>query len=315
MRTAYCFTPDRTFFPPAVRAIASLVEAEPETEHEIYLVCEPDDVTPGFDKLAPALRERIKLMTLDFSRYDAKLAGKGRFSRAVFRRLFLDEILPAPIERIVTVDSDMLIVRPGLSRLAGFDLAGKPLAAGYDMIFLMDYKADDALVRQFQASRRSLGLALDTPYLNAGLMTIDRAAWQAEKLTERVTKALRDDPKRYPFMEQDALNATLVGRFAPLSPRYNFMGDFFLLDLERRLEPIVLHFVNAPKPWELAAWRGEARFAENYRDWFAASPWPDWAKAPATPHWRRAPPARTRLRQAFAARLLAFIEKTPFLDR
>ena len=25
------------------------------------------------------------------------------------------------------------------------------------------------------------------------------------------------------------------------------MGDFFLLDLERRIEPIVLHFVNAPE--------------------------------------------------------------------
>ncbi len=54
-----------------------------------------------------------------------------------------------------------------------------------------------------------------------------------------------------------------------MSPRYNFMGDFFLLDLERRIEPIVLHFVNAPKPWKLDAWKGEARFAENYRDWFA----------------------------------------------
>ena len=63
-------------------------------------------------------------------------------------------------------------------------------------------------------------------------------------------------------MEQDALNATLKGGFAPLSPRYNFMGDFFLLDLERRLDPIVLHFVNAPKPWMLDAWKGEARFAE-----------------------------------------------------
>ncbi len=314
MRTAYCFTPDRTFFPPAVRAIASLVEAEPETEHEIYLVCEPDDVTPGFDRLSSALRERITLVTLDFSRFDATLAGKGRFSRAVFRRLFLDEILPAPIERIVAVDSDMLIVRPGLSRLAGFDLGGKPLAAGYDMIFLMDFKGDDALVRQFQRSRLSLGLALDTPYCNAGLMAIDRARWRAEKLTERVTKALRDHPERYPFMEQDALNATLRGGFAPLSPRYNFMGDFFLLDLERRLEPIALHFVNAPKPWELAAWRGEARFAETYRDWFAASPWPGWATAPETPHWRRARPRLSRLRQSFAARLSAFIDKTPFLD-
>src|SRR5271166_2026966 len=193
MRTAYCFTPDRTFFPPAVRAIVSLIEAEPDASHEIFLVCEPDDVTPGFDRLPRPMRERIKLLTLDFACFDANLSGKGRFSRAVFRRLFLDDILPAHIERIVSVDSDMLIVRPGLSRLADFDLGGRPLAAAYDMIFLMDNKGDDGLVRQFKRSRRGLGLALDTPYFNAGLMAIDRAAWRAERLTERVTKALSDD--------------------------------------------------------------------------------------------------------------------------
>ncbi len=157
-------------------------------------------------------------------------------------------------------------------------------------------------------------LPLDTPYFNAGLMTIDRAAWRAGKLTERVTRALRDHPKRYPFMEQDALNAALKGDFAPLSPRFNFMGDFFLIDLERRLEPIVLHFVNAPKPWELASWRGEARFAEDYRAWFAASPWPDLAKPPAAPLWRRARPPLTPLRRNFAARLSAFLAKTRFID-
>ena len=314
LRIAYCFTPDRTFFPPAVRAIASLIDAEPQASQEIFLVCEPDDVTPGFDKLPRPLRERIKLLTLDFARFDANLSGKGRFSRAVFRRLFLDEILPGQVERIVSVDSDMLIVRPGLSRLADLDLGGRPLAAAYDMIFLMDFKGD-ALARQFQRSRRALGLALDTPYFNAGLMAIDRASWRAEKLTERVTTALRDDPKRFPFMEQDALNATLRGRFAPLSPRYNFMGDFFLLDLERTIEPIVLHFVNAPKPWELAAWRGEARFAENFRDWFAASPWPDWAAAPATLAWRRTPPPLTRLRQDFSRRLSLFLQQTSFIDK
>ena len=252
-------------------------------------------------------------MTLDFSRFDGNLAGKGRFSRAVFRRLFLDDILPAHFERIVTVNSDMLIVRPGLKRLENFDLGGRPLAAAYDMIFLMDLKGD-ALARQFQRSRRALGLALDTPYFNAGLMAIDRAAWRAEKLTERVTKALRDEPERYPFMEQDALNAALKGNFAPLSPRFNFMGDFFLLDLERRLEPMVLHFVNAPKPWELDAWRGEARFAENYRAWFAASPWPDLATTPATPPWRRTRPPLTPVRREFAERLSAFLAQTRFID-
>ena len=313
MRTAYCFTPDRAFFAPAVRAIASLVVAEPDVEREIFLICEPDDVLPRFDKLPAPLRGRIKLLTLDFKRFDLTLAGKGRFSRAVFRRLFLDDILPAHFERIVTIDSDMLIVRPGLKRLESFDLGDKPLAAAYDMIFLMDFKGD-ALARQFQRSRRSLGLALGTPYFNAGLMAIDRAAWRAERLTERVTHALRDDPKRYPFMEQDALNAELKGNFAALSPRFNFMGDFFLLDLERRLEPIVLHFVNAPKPWELGSWRGEARFAENYSAWFAASPWPELAKSPAAPPWRRTRPPLTRLRRNFAERLSSFLAKTRFID-
>ncbi|MGO9423056.1 glycosyltransferase family 8 protein [Roseiarcus sp.] len=315
MRTAFCFTPDRAFFPPAVRAIASLIEAEPEETHEIYLICEPDDVTPGFDRLAARLRERMNLLTLDFSSYDKSLSGKGRFSRAVFRRLFLAEILPAPIERIISVDSDMLIVRPGLSRLAGFDFAGKPLAAAYDMIFLMDFKGEeDALVRQFRRSRQGLGLALDTPYFNAGMMAIDRAAWRREKLTEQVAKALAENPQRYPFMEQDALNATLKGGFAPLSPRYNFMGDFFLLDLERRIDPIVLHFVNAPKPWTLDAWKGEARFAETYRDWFKKSPWPEWAEGPERPGWRRSRPPLTKARREFAARLARFLHAQRFLD-
>jgi lipopolysaccharide biosynthesis glycosyltransferase len=313
MRTAYCFTPDRAFFAPAVRAIASLMEAEPSVKREIFLVCAPNDVAPGFDRLARPLRDSIELLTLDFARFDANLSGRGRFSRAVFRRLFLDEILPARFERIVSIDSDMLIVRPGLEKLESLDLRGRPLAAAYDMIFLMDFKGD-ALARRFQRSRRALGLSLDTPYFNAGLIAIDRAAWRAERVTERATEALRDDPKRFPFMEQDALNATLRGDFAPLSPRFNFMGDFFLLDLEHWLEPIVLHFVNAPKPWELALWRGEGRFAENYRDWFRTSPWPELAEAPAPPPWRRTRPPLTRLRRDFAKRLSAFLARTPFID-
>ena len=108
----------------------------------------------------------------------------------------------------------------------------------------------------------------------------------------------------------------MKGGFAPLSPRYNFMGDFFLLDLERRIEPIVLHFVNAPKPWELADWRGEARFAENYRDWFAASPWPELGEgaggAVVAADPAAADPTQARLRPAPRH---YFIEQTPFLDQ
>lgn len=310
MRTAYCFTPDSRFFPPAVRAIASILEVEPDFPHEIVISCEPEDVTPGFEKLPPFLRDRITLKTVDFSVFDRELKPKGRFSRAVFRRLFLDEILPSEFERLVTVDSDMLAARPGLSRLAGFDFGGRPLAAAYDMIFLMDFKGG-ALARQFQRSRQSLGIPLDAPYFNAGLMAIDRAAWRTAKLTERVARALREDPGRYPFMEQDALNAMLKGAFAPLSPRFNFMGDFFLLGLERRIAPIVLHFVIPPKPWQ-PGFRGEARFAEAYRNWFASSPWPEWGEG--VEGGRRGRPPLTAVRRAFADSLTSYLKEAPFID-
>ncbi|HEY1944620.1 MAG TPA: glycosyltransferase [Roseiarcus sp.] len=312
MKPALCLTPDLSFFRPAVRAAASLIAQSDSDAFDIFIVCEAEDVAPGFDALDPALRSRINLFVTDFSRFEDGLAGRGRFSRAVFRRLFLDRVLPETYSRIVTMDSDMLVVRPGLSRLASVDLGGKPIAAAYDMIYLFDFNVGAALTRRFQASRLGLGLDLATPYFNAGLMVIDRAAWGAAELSHRVARALRAEPERYPFMEQDALNATLKGKFAPLSPRCNFMGEFLVLDLETTIEPIVLHFVNSPKPWQ-AGWRGEQRFAELYRSWFAASPWSDWA-LPA-PEGRLAKPPKTAVRRAFAERLTAFLATQRFVDQ
>lgn len=313
MKTAVCLTPDLAFFRQAVFTASTILAQADSGAFDLFIVCEESDVAPGFERLDPALRARINLLCLNFAPFDRAAPGRGRLSRAVFRRLFLDRVLPGSYQRIVSVDSDMLIRRPGLGRLAELDLGGAPIAAAYDMIFLMDLKGD-ALAKRFQRDRRALGLAAATPYFNAGLMVIERAQWGALELGERAMAALREAPERYSFLEQSALNELIAGRFAPLSPRYNFMGDFFLLDLEARIDPIVLHFVNQPKPWELDRWRAEARFAQAYQSWFAASPWPDHlAKAPAR-GLRAARPRRSASRRAFADRLVAFLETCPFID-
>jgi lipopolysaccharide biosynthesis glycosyltransferase len=310
-RTALCFTPDRRFFAPAIRAVASLASQGDADAFDIFVICEEADVEPGFADLDPALRNRIRLMTMDFSALDSGLAPKGRFSRAVFRRLFLDRLLPETYPRYVAIDSDMLIVRPGLARLAEIDLSGFAFAAAYDMIFLMDHKGGP-LAREFQGCRRALGLDLTTPYFNAGLMVVDRVAWRRAGFADAAAQRLREDPARFPFMEQDALNSLVRGRFAPLSPRYNFMGDFFLTGLEDEIAPIVLHFVNAPKPWNYADWRGDGRYARAYADWFAASPFATW-RADVRPPLRRKP-ALSPLRRRFAASLADFLARSRFID-
>jgi len=311
MKTALCLTPDLAFFRQAWFTAATILQHEDSSAFDLFIVCEERDIARGVERLDAALRDKVTILTTDFSRLDGGAQGRGAFTRAVYRRLFLDRVLPPRYERIVALDADMLVRLPGLGRLASLDLRGAPLAAALDMIFLMDFRGG-ALAQKFQAHRRALGLAPDTPYFNAGLMAIDRARWSGEELGERAMRALLTDPARYPYMEQSALNELIAGRFAPLSPRYNFMGDFFLLDLEARIDPVVLHFVNRPKPWE-RDWRGEARFSGAYRAWFAASPWPDFLeRAPPSQRarGRRSTPARAR----FAHKLTAYLDTREFAD-
>ena len=314
MKTALCLTPDRAFFRPAICTAATILAQDDSDQFDVFVVCESEDVAMGVDRLAPDLRRRIEILSADFSPFDRGLRAEGRFSRAVFRRLFLDRVLPDRYERIVSIDSDIWVARPGLGRLAALDFGGAPFAAAYDMIFLMDF-ARNKLAKQFQADRAALGLAPTMPYFNAGVLAIDRKKWSAMELGERVVAALRRAPEHYPFLEQSALNEIIAGGFAPLSPRYNFMGDFLLLDLEEAFQPIALHFVNAPKPWQYELWRGEKRFAENYRAWFAASPWPELAQ---DNEWLASAPARkprrTPERRAFAERLAAYLKTRAFID-
>jgi lipopolysaccharide biosynthesis glycosyltransferase len=312
MKTALCLTPDLAFFRQAWFTAATILRHEDASAFDLFIVCEQSDIAPGVERLEPALRDRVTILTTDFSAFDRGAPGRGAFSRAVFRRLFLDRVLPSEYTRIVALDADMLIRAPGLGRLAAIDLGGAPIAAAYDMIFLMDFNSG-ALARKFLAHRLSLGLAPDTPYFNAGMMVIDREKWRAADIGERAMRALFDHPSRHKLMDQSALNELIAGDFAPLSPRYNFMGDFFLLGLEAKIDPIVLHFVNQPKPWNLDQWRGETRYAEAYRDWFAASPWPDYLAA-ATLSGLAGIPRRTAARERFAGRLEAFLDACDFID-
>ncbi len=161
---------------------------------------------------------------------------RGHFTSAVNRRLALHRVLPSRYERYVSIDADMLVTRPGLARLADLDLRGLPLAAAMDMIFLKDFE-DGPLTAEFRTYRARLGLTLDTPYFNNGLTLVDRHEWERLDVPGAATTFLAANSDRCPFLEQSALNAVIQGQFAPLSPRYNFMGDFLLLDLETRSIP------------------------------------------------------------------------------
>lgn len=304
MPTAICLTPDRRFFGPALCVASQIVDCGLPPDTDIFLVCEETDVWPRFDDIDEALRARLRLIVTPFDDVTGNLPTNNNGEHAITRRLFLDRVLPPRYDRIIPVDSDMMVVNEGLAPLVSLDLKGAVMAAATDMISYMDFGGH--LAQEFQAYRTSLGMTPDTLYFNNGLTVINRVAWTEADLGERTLRFIADNPELCLRFEQSALNALLKGNVAKLSPRFNFMGDFMRLDLESEIRPNVYHFVNRPKPWQ-KGWVGEPRFARAFKEWFAQSPWPDFPDIqPVEPE--------ASVNQDFRRRLLSFLKTQHFAD-
>jgi lipopolysaccharide biosynthesis glycosyltransferase len=311
-RAAVCLTPDASYFRAAVFAAYSLLTQEPDGQFDIVILCQGEDVAARYDDLPAGLRERITVLPWAKRPETLGLPLGRHISPAAYRRLFLPAVLSERYERILYLDSDVAVVRPGVSRLLQLSLGDKPIAAAIDMIFFKDFE-NGPLTAEFRAYRAGLGLPLETPYFNSGVLLIDPANWQRQDVTGKALAFLREHGDRCLFHDQSALNAVLHHEWLPLSPRYNFMGDFLLLDVETDLAPVVLHFVNHPKPWHFDEWQGERRFAEIYRAFLAASPWASEAKAAPEATGGLALPLTSEF-ALFRKRLLAFLASQTFID-
>ena len=134
------------------------------------------------------------------------LPENAQLSRATYGRLAAPALLEA--ERFVYLDADV-IVNDDLSYLFEFNLAGNPVAAARS-VTIPTVSSPLGL-----SEWKRLGLAPNTPYFNAGVLVIDRAAWQSADLTQRVLDFARDYGGDTRFLDQDAMNAVLAGKSRP----------------------------------------------------------------------------------------------------
>ncbi len=305
MPTAICLTPDRRFFGPALCVASQIIACGLPEDADLFLVCEEADVWSRFEDIDETVRRRTQLIVTSFRDVTRNLPSNDSGEHAITRRLFLDRVLPAHFDRIIPIDSDMILVNEGLAPLVTLDLEGRLLAAATDMISYMDFGGH--LREEFRAYRLALGMAPETPYFNNGLTVIDRALWSKSEMGERALRFIAENPGICLRFEQSALNALLKGNFTRLSPRFNFMGDFMRLDLENAMRPNVFHFVNRPKPWQ-RGWIGDPRFARVFKEWFAASPWPDFPDAEPVDNFYEP------VNQDFRRRLWSFLKTQHFAD-
>lgn len=178
-------------------------------------------------------------------------------SLSSYARLFIAEMLPDNVDRVLYMDCDMCVMG-SLSALWNWDLKGHCLGAIQDTIPTKT-KAD-------------VGLLADQRYFNAGLLLIDLMKWRQMGVGKKCLVFIDSYNGHVNHHDQGVLNGVLKDQWERLPLRYNVMTILFVMSQSKILRfykdeapyydaeevadaiksPLILHFTPSltSRPWE-----------------------------------------------------------------
>ena len=176
-------------------------------------------------------------------------------------RLFAAELFAPTVERVLYLDTDM-VVAADIGALWATDMGNNPLAGAPDI---------------YIDGQRSLPPG---QYVNGGVLLINLAQWRAEDAQTQLIHHIETHPD-LPWLDQDALNAVFAGRITVLPLRWNFQARMAearpaTLGLSKaqfrttRRHPGIVHYTTGSKPW---MYRKDVHYKNLYAHYLALTPW------------------------------------------
>ncbi|VNX39754.1 putative galactosyl transferase [Streptococcus pneumoniae] len=134
-----------------------------------------------------------------------------RGSISSYSRLFLGEVLPKKVKKVLYLDCDIIIM-DSLSGLFDEEFDGK-IIQGVSDVLNKEYK-------------KVLNIPVSAPVFNAGVLYIDLEKWREERIEEKLIYIINKFKGAVIQGDEGVLNAVLFNSYKELSPRYNYMTIF-----------------------------------------------------------------------------------------
>ncbi len=172
------------------------------------------------EKITEQNKEKLKTMVAEYGREiffipmpdvnkTQKLGLKAVRSDWIFNsycRLFLDQILPDDIDKVLYLDSDTMVLG-SLQELWNVDLKGKCVAGVADCLSEKYYEM--------------LEMSKTSHYCNSGVQLQDLKQWKEQKVGDKVRTYVHKSGGYIFFMEQTVFNVVLQDKILILPPKYN----------------------------------------------------------------------------------------------
>lgn len=231
----------------------------------------------------------LKICLMDssiVSRFPMPKQNATHITVATYYRLFAELALPRSVNRLIYLDCD-IVVRGELTELYNTNLDGYAIAAVYQHNeWGIENKAFERLHIPFKNG-----------YFNAGVLMINLNYWREHDVTNRLLNFIRNHYDRIIAHDQDTLNSVLNEEVRALDYKWNYLPVFLdsskftfpaKVDYTDKKEPVIVHFVNRPKPWE---YYSDHPYTSEYYENLDLTPFKGWR-----PKWNWASFEKYRIR-------------------
>lgn len=229
-----CFTVDEKYIQHFCVAATSLLENNLDIIDRLFLIinCPRSDfLERAVNFLENRYKVNVECLTIDDSLFE-NFKITHHFSKAAYFRLLLADILPEDVDKVLYLDSDVVVVGK-LSDLLDLDFKNEYY------LYAVDHKYKEKDVDRL----RQIGFKGNF-YFNSGVMYINLKKWRQDG----ISKILIENSFRYKehilWCDQDVLNITFENQWGMLGCEYN-VYDITLCSKNYK----ILHFVGSSKPW------------------------------------------------------------------
>lgn len=181
----------------------------------------------------------------------------NHLSRATYSRIFIPNLLPTNIEKVLYLDSD-IVVLGDISQLYNQDLQNYSTGA------VRDIMAKEILRIYFDKSL--------SDYFNAGVLLINLQKWRQKMISQYLSEFIELHKNQLLRADQDILNCLFKNDWLLLDKKFNLDLKRGNLNSEPEKDTVVLHYSDKAKPWQYIFYGKSQKY---YWQYLKKTPWAD----------------------------------------
>lgn len=205
--------------------------------------------------------------------------SKSTYPISAYYRLLLPEIIPKRYQKVIYLDTDVILLED-IAKLWNLELGENHMLAAMDAA----NRTMDWPVHLKHIDLDAMGISGKDKYLQSGVLLIDLNKWRADQISEKLLDFIANHLE-LPYPDMDALNFVLAKIWGELDPRWNQIpvvhnfkswenSPYTQEQLENVVNnPFIIHYGSKPKPWNQGCTHPQRSLWYDYLHQTAWSGW------------------------------------------